>query len=819
MGLIIHPSSCCDVCLELLTYDEPKPPYAIPCGHIFCKDCLHTINPRICPLCRKAFLPERSKKLITGELPPQEANEVELLKRLSISWDLPEEQLVAITTEVEAWLHGQEETPTLLPLRKAWEALRMYHRLKTQTDDDRRTIRHLKREIRATIDEKNTANAVGQSVIAQAEELHKKVSLYESQIKKLREELAKFRYTKNPLPAPPEPVSLDRVPTLAQTAVPGSSSYLWPPTDLVNADESYYNHLSEGEDSHFHSREPGERVRNRKGKGKARDDRERPAYEIYRSADFVPRSNTMVNGMTATFINGNRNAIIPGAAPDQRVVPMRKTAFEDYATQMTTGIITPPDMGDNLPDLLDPQKYVDPYTLTGEFVSAYPDGYMAGYQAALNPRSYQVWGTGTTQSPLLDPTLGPHNRSSQNRQWLSGWMAEGNRDGYLADSHRSVPPSSAPPHLESGKTQDAAPEYARAQRIPSPSSAPVLTPRAPGPSVIDGIRPLWDGRSRSTSQQIQPTTSATSSSATSSSITSAQRLDILYENNRPGSHRRRTVRNHGNMTEPEVPASDESIGASLRRRSAMSARHDGAVAVVEERASPGVDTRNSISSWGTVDSENPPISVSDLPVHTDFSRGAMGSTHSVSSPAHYDLSLNGRMSGRENEEETVTVDRTVGAIATPRTRIASLSESVRPVSASSHMTERPRDRRVASSETLVHNSRYVTTVPPAQRQTANAVLSYGINHASFGPLPVSPPVDGSSENNNITSREATLWTAASHARSDSPSLGGNALGLHLSRSPDNALGLRLNRSPQISAPTPLFSGQAFLRAFSHDNYY
>lgn len=49
----------------------------------------------------------------------------------------------------------------------------MYHRLKTQTDDDRRTIRHLKREIRATIDEKNTANAVGQSVIAQAEELHK----------------------------------------------------------------------------------------------------------------------------------------------------------------------------------------------------------------------------------------------------------------------------------------------------------------------------------------------------------------------------------------------------------------------------------------------------------------------------------------------------------------------------------------------------------------------------------------------------------------------------------------------------------------------
>lgn len=74
--------------------------------------CLHTINPRTCPLCRKAFLPERSKKLITGELPPTEAvNEVDLLKRLVISWDLEEEQLVVATTDVERWLQGREDTP------------------------------------------------------------------------------------------------------------------------------------------------------------------------------------------------------------------------------------------------------------------------------------------------------------------------------------------------------------------------------------------------------------------------------------------------------------------------------------------------------------------------------------------------------------------------------------------------------------------------------------------------------------------------------------------------------------------------------------
>ena len=38
-------------------------------------------------------------------------DEIDLLKRLVISWDLQEEQLVGVTTEVETWLHGQEETP------------------------------------------------------------------------------------------------------------------------------------------------------------------------------------------------------------------------------------------------------------------------------------------------------------------------------------------------------------------------------------------------------------------------------------------------------------------------------------------------------------------------------------------------------------------------------------------------------------------------------------------------------------------------------------------------------------------------------------
>lgn len=85
--------------------------------------CLHTVNPRNCPLCRKAFIPERSKKIITGELPPPEdANEVNLLRRLATSWDLEEEQLVGVTTEVEEWLRGREETP-VSHVNSWWPAL------------------------------------------------------------------------------------------------------------------------------------------------------------------------------------------------------------------------------------------------------------------------------------------------------------------------------------------------------------------------------------------------------------------------------------------------------------------------------------------------------------------------------------------------------------------------------------------------------------------------------------------------------------------------------------------------------------------------
>ena len=612
---------------------------------------------------------------------------------------------------------------------------------------------------------------------------------------------------------------MDRIPTLAQTTA--SSSYLWPPTNSVkSSDESIKHHyFSEGEDGIFYSRE---RFRNRKGKGKAHEDRERPAYGIYRSPDLAPRSNMTVNGTMTT--NGNRNAIIPGATPNQRVIPMRKTAFEDINIQTATGYMTPPDLKDQQRTGLDPSQYVDPYTLTAEFVSGYPDGYVAGYQAALNPGEVNhpdIYRLGGVQSSVLEEfPSGLHNPSSRKLQRLPRWMTEGNYAGYPV-SPQPMPPMSAPPRPGSG--QDTA-EHTRRQRLPSPSSAPVASSSmtaGPRPDVVEGPRIVRSRESHPVSQQ--------GALAMSSSAVPTQRPDVMPENVRPRYHRRRTLHTDGNMTEPEVRAS---VGVSqLRRRTAMSVHRveatpaNGTAAVVDHRASLGVTSaRNSISSWGTVDSENPPISVSDLPVHTDFSRGARGSLHSLSSLIPHDPPLNDN-NGRVNGEGAV--NRT-GDNATPRMRVASFSEppsAVRTASITSHVTERPPDRRVASYPLTLplapfstNNSRYTTAGPPARGQTIETTLSHSPDYIPFARFPVSAPVDASS-NNDHNPVESSVWTDASHLADDPPSLAGNALGLHLSRSPDNALGLRLNRSPQISAPTPRVPSQAFLRSFSHEDYY
>ncbi|EKM54741.1 uncharacterized protein PHACADRAFT_210523 [Phanerochaete carnosa HHB-10118-sp] len=43
----------CPICKE--DFDENHRRYCIPCGHVFCRDCLDRVDPRVCPNCRAEF--------------------------------------------------------------------------------------------------------------------------------------------------------------------------------------------------------------------------------------------------------------------------------------------------------------------------------------------------------------------------------------------------------------------------------------------------------------------------------------------------------------------------------------------------------------------------------------------------------------------------------------------------------------------------------------------------------------------------------------------------------------------------------------------
>ncbi|KAJ7468970.1 hypothetical protein B0H11DRAFT_1729506 [Mycena galericulata] len=52
--LSLGPGSACDVCLDPFNA-ELKAPCSIPCGHIFCVNCLQQLAHPTCPLCRTTF--------------------------------------------------------------------------------------------------------------------------------------------------------------------------------------------------------------------------------------------------------------------------------------------------------------------------------------------------------------------------------------------------------------------------------------------------------------------------------------------------------------------------------------------------------------------------------------------------------------------------------------------------------------------------------------------------------------------------------------------------------------------------------------------
>ncbi|KAJ4474277.1 hypothetical protein J3R30DRAFT_653268 [Lentinula aciculospora] len=98
--LIVHPSSCCDVCLDPYSWQEEttlKEPYAI--------QCLERTATATCPLCRKRFNRDSIKKLHM-DAPPGDDDSA-IIQKLILAWD-DEVEVVDVLEEVELWLQRTE---------------------------------------------------------------------------------------------------------------------------------------------------------------------------------------------------------------------------------------------------------------------------------------------------------------------------------------------------------------------------------------------------------------------------------------------------------------------------------------------------------------------------------------------------------------------------------------------------------------------------------------------------------------------------------------------------------------------------------------
>ncbi|KAF4566390.1 hypothetical protein EYR36_011816 [Pleurotus pulmonarius] len=359
--LVLHPSSRCDVCLDPYSWDDAaQSPHAIPCGHIFCKTCLGAVVPSSCPLCRKAFAPDRIKKLHVDRPenvdPGQgdETRETELLRSLSLSWgeNTPQEDIEALTGEVSTFLENKADD-VCIALRKARDGILQYHKLQKKREKDRTTLMTMNRLLKTTIEraeeDSRLSKSIEESLILERDRFKTLfVSLIQTcqcsecatVIEKLKADLAKYQYTTNPLPKPPEPVPIDRYPAFARAAAAGLRSVSDPHVPLSPKHQSNGTSAERNANGASTSTRPHEEyvspdptvraeiaARDRESAELQQAEEARRREEVARRKQKQPLYNTHRYPATDTESSGKRSDLIPGASPNQRVIPSSSTAL------------------------------------------------------------------------------------------------------------------------------------------------------------------------------------------------------------------------------------------------------------------------------------------------------------------------------------------------------------------------------------------------------------------------------------------------------------------------------------------------------------
>ncbi|KAJ8689940.1 hypothetical protein PTI98_012793 [Pleurotus ostreatus] len=791
--LVLHPSSRCDVCLDPYSWDDAaQSPHAIPCGHIFCKTCLGAVTPSSCPLCRKAFAPDRIKKLHVDRPenvdPGQEdeTRETELLRSLSLSWgeNTPQEDIEALTGEVTTFLENKADD-VCIALRKARDGVLQYHKLQKKREKDRAMIVTMNRLLKTTIEraeeDSRLSKSIEESLILERDRFKTYYSECEIVIEKLKADLAKYQYTTNPLPKPPEPVPIDRYPAFARAAAAGLRFASDPHVPLSpkhqtngSSAERNVNGASTSTRPHeeYVSPDPTVRAeiaaRDRESAELQQAEEARRREEVARRKQKQPLYNTHRYPATDTESSGKRSDLIPGASPNQRVIPSSSTALP----QGVSGWGQPVASGSS--SLLgESSNGLDAAAPAGAYVAGYARGYGYGYNYA----------------PSMKTTV--------------------SHDGVL-----SMPSAQSLQHVVLEET----------------------------PRVGLGLYSATPNRHREPEESLlQPPQTAPVSTTTTSSRP--------HGYHRSSRSRRDSTPADGHVTDSTITPSSSSSGAHRsRRRSTRTGNSQNppstdSEAHVATPASRTASDRESISSWGTVPSNQPPgssgSSVADLGLHwfppgagvrtsasSDSSRNPYfpfapreppNGPESVSSTSAANTSVDATPRASDHARPTVTDPlQTLSMLLETNTNLGSrharviIEDRPRP-SRHSTLPEHSTRPSIASARTDGQSQangssdehRSHRRHRPRRGSTTTGILRIIDENATPSAPPVAPAPA-------VTSSGVVDEGYLSDAPLPANQSFGNALGLDLTEEP-------LASNLVISAPTPIVSTRNFLRSWSYDH--
>ncbi|KAG6816357.1 hypothetical protein H0H87_006718 [Tephrocybe sp. NHM501043] len=789
--------------------------------------CLFSLQPTLCPLCRKPFLPDRAKKLITGDTEGiEEEKALDLLKKRVEALDTEASQLIVL--EVERWLASNMH-PTL---RKAHDVLKEFVVLKLERSVNLRSIRRLEREVhRLRVDqsyEKENASVVEQNLKSQVTELQSKAKLEER-----RRSASATILRRNPLPVPPEPLPLETLPFFANIQQNTSRSQHvpdpWPSEDIPNI--LHLDGVPTDQSAEILAPPP------------------------HASPDRASLPLSSAPTLDETI---DRNTIIPGASPNHRFVP--RSVFEEEPVIMSYST-------NGLPIFAATPPSVDPFMLATEYVTEYAQGYEEAYRLSQRPpqsSSRRPRHERTNTEPLVLSPISiatpPIASRAVDEIRLSQQPPNTLRGSAISrSSRRPLRLEDFYPASASGNRDDSTTTPTQLERTssslsativplvpPEPSEMTLMTSSTvqPPPTSSSALPSTWDGSNAVRSSLPSSPSASAAVLTTSASIpddASYQSSHISHSSQLPRNHRRwGDVTNISSTSIPTEEVAALPAPNDLRRRSLINAMLSASSAqqsplrLVEQ--SPMSVT--SYDSWGTVSTLNRGprgqpfrlahdiVNVRDLDLrgfddltNDSLSRRSsmlsdMGPVFDLQSPPLHFPGQGGGNNGDFVGSNSDSQNRT------PRIAPRSLPELDSPAlfpTPSSRASDRQWD---ASSipDASYGDQHHGTTSPSMPSEDRYRMDAFYGQSSSDGRSQTQSHSSSDSDRSSRTSRHH--FSHSSTTASDNPaspqwegpaptSGAVNALGLtDISTSPE----------PRISAPTPVTPSRSFLRSYSNGSY-